>query len=96
MMKIPKRRGFKFKSFKPGYAVVSLRDLEKNFSGGEKITPRALQQKGLINLGKGVTPRVKVLNEGRLTKKFILENVAVSQSAAAKILALGGEIRQPK
>lgn len=96
MMKIPKRRGFKFKSFKPGYVVVSLSDLEKNFNGGEKVTPRTLQQKGLIHLGKGVAPRVKVLNEGRLTKKLILENVAVSQSAAAKILALKGEIRNTK
>ncbi|MBI4120226.1 MAG: uL15 family ribosomal protein [Parcubacteria group bacterium] len=96
MMKIPKRRGFKFKSFKPGYVALGLAVLEKNFGGGEKVTPRTLQQKNLINLGKGVTPRLKILNGGRLTKRLILEGVAVSQSAAAKILSLGGEIRQPK
>jgi len=93
MAKIPKRRGFKFKSFKPGYAVLDLAVLEKNFGGGDKVSPHSLQQRGLIHWGRGITPRIKVLNGGRLTKKLILENVAVSKSAAAKILALGGEIR---
>lgn len=93
MMRIPKRRGFKFKSFSERFAAVNLSVLEKNFKPGEKITPRTLKAKGLVNFGKGILPQVKILDKGRLTKKIILENLAVSKGAADKILALGGEIR---
>lgn len=95
MRRIPKARGYSFKSFEDNFAAVGLSLLENNFNNGEKVTPKTLVAKGLIKVGKGTLPKVKVLNGGRLTKKLILENLAVSQPAAAKILAAGGEIKQP-
>ncbi|MEK9174946.1 MAG: uL15 family ribosomal protein [Patescibacteria group bacterium] len=93
MRKIPKARGSSFKSFKRNYIPVELSILDKNFNNGEKVTPKTLRNKGIIVVGKGVSPKVKVLDGGSLSKKLILENLAVSRKAASKILAAGGEIR---
>ncbi len=93
MMKIPKARGFNFKGFKGDFIVVDLTVVEAGFSSGEKVTPRTLLDHGLVSFKKGALPKVKILGAGRLTKKLIFENLAVTQSAAQKILALGGEIR---
>lgn len=94
MMKIPKLRGFKFKSREVSFDIVDLNALENNFSSGEKVTPRTLKAKGLVDYGSGTMPRIKILNKGRVTKKLILENLSVSQKTASKILAAGGEVRQ--
>lgn len=93
MMKIPKQRGFSFKSFAKTYDVLDLSTIEKNFKNGEKVTPKTLATKGLINTHKGTLPKIKILGQGVLTKKLIFENLAVSKSIAHKIIALGGEIR---
>ncbi|MBI2454219.1 MAG: 50S ribosomal protein L15 [Parcubacteria group bacterium] len=94
MMKIPKLRGFKFKGLHDSFVTVDLNILENNFGNGEKVTPRTLKTKGLVVYGRGSAPKIKVLDKGRLTKKLILENLSVSQKAASKILAVGGEVRQ--
>lgn len=94
MMKIPKRRGSKFKSLKEPFIVVDLGIINRNFNPGEKVTPRTLIQRRMINFGKGVAPRVKVLAEGQINKKLIFEGLAVSRKAAEKILLQGGEVRQ--
>ena len=93
IMKTPKLRGFKFKSIEDDFTMVDLRSLQKNFKNGEKVTPRTLKEKGLVNYRKGRLPKVKVLGGGDFNKKLILENMAVSKKAASKILAAGGEIR---
>ncbi len=95
MMKIPKARGFSFKSYRGNFTAVDLSMLENNFNNGEKVTPRTLAAKHLVDLSQGRAPRIKVLDAGRITKKLILENLAVSKPAAAKILAAGGEVRRP-
>ncbi len=68
--KIPKKRGYRFKSIKEKFQIVSLEDLEKNFSakggsasGGETlvITPEILLKAGLIARVKGKMPKVKIL-----------------------------------
>lgn len=94
MMKIPKARGFSFKGLGGSFVGIDLGIIETGFNAGEKVTPRTLLERGLVSFKKGALPRVKVLGAGRLTKKLIFENLAVTQSAAKKILALGGEIRQ--
>lgn len=96
MRRIPKARGYRFKTFKKSFLPVILSILENNFTNGEKVTPKTLQAKDIIVVGKGVLPRVKILDGGHITKKLILENLAVSEKAAAKILAAGGEVRKPK
>ncbi len=95
MRRIPKSRGYRFKSFSKSFIPVELSLLDKKFNNGEKVNPRTLQDKGIIVVGKGVLPKVKILDGGPISKKLILENLAVSEKAAAKILAVGGEIRKP-
>jgi len=94
MMKIPKSRGANFKSLGRAFATLNLSVLEKNFNPGEKVTPKTLKEKGLVGFKKGSRANVKILDEGKLTKKLILENLSVSESAAKKIISLGGEVRQ--
>ena len=93
MMKIPKLRGFRFNSLQDDFVVIDLDILENNFNNGEKVTPKTLKNKGLVSFRKGVKPRVKILDGGKITKKLILENLAISKNAANKILAIGGEVR---
>ena len=85
LKKIPKLRGYKFKSFRLRPAVVNLADLEEKFKTGEEVSPEALIQKGLIRRIKGRTPAVKVLGTGELKKKLTFKNITFSQSAATKI-----------
>lgn len=93
MMKIPKSRGFNFKSFGNSFETIDLSLIDKNFNSGEKVTPRTLKGKGLIKFKKGSLPNIKVLDTGKITKKLILENLYVSENAAKKIIDLGGEVR---
>src|SRR3990167_291563 len=59
--KIHKRRGYFFKSVREKPAVVNLGDLNKKFSGGDKITPQTLLKAGLIKAVGGRVPAVKIL-----------------------------------
>src|SRR3989344_8887556 len=45
--KIPKARGYRFKSIALKPAVINLSDLEKTYRNGEKVTAASLAQKGL-------------------------------------------------
>jgi large subunit ribosomal protein L15 len=85
LKKIPKLRGSKFKSFRPGPAVVNLSLLDKKFKAGEEISPQTLLARGLISRIKGQTPKVKILGGGELSKKLIFKEVEFSRSAAAKL-----------
>jgi len=88
--KIPKKRGYRFKSFRPKPEIVNLRDLEKYFSakggsasGGNDtilVNPEILLKAGLIRRIKGRTPEVKILGTGDLKKKLKIENCKMSKS----------------
>ncbi len=83
--KIPKKRGYRFKSIKTKPQVVNLKDLEKNYKSGEKITPKTLLEKGLIGKVKGKMPKVKILGTGKLTKKLTIEKCSMSESVKKAI-----------
>lgn len=94
VQKIPKKRGTGFSATSAPVISIDLDIVEKHFKAGEKVTPRVLHNKDIINLGSKVPrPRVKILGRGQLTKKLIFENVEASQKATASILERGGEIR---
>ena len=78
--KIPKKRGYRFKSIKKKPQIVNLKDLQKHFKSGEKITPETLLEKGLISKIKGRMPEVKILGQGKLTKKLTIEGCKMSKS----------------
>ena len=85
--KIPKLRGYRFKSFRPGPAVVNVRDLERSFKVGETVSPETLVKAGLVQRMNGKTPKVKVLGTGELKKKLIFKDVIFSKSAEQKTKA---------
>ena len=64
---------------------MNLDILEKKFDSGDKITPQILLEKKIIRKIKGEIPKVKILAKGKLTKKLIIENCEMSQSAKKAI-----------
>ena len=85
--RLPKR-GFKNYMFKTHNAVLNVKDLDR-FDDGAQITEAVLREAGLV---KGSVDGVKLLGNGEVSKKFILQNILVSQSAKEKIEAAGGSV----
>jgi large subunit ribosomal protein L15 len=84
------RRGFSNEPFKVVYEAVSLDDISRVFDDGDVVTLEALKELGVV---KGVKTQAKILNNGELTKKVIIEGLKVSASAVEAIKAAGGQIR---
>ncbi len=87
LLGIPKMRGFR--SLYPKKLAVNVGDLDRKFKDGDKINPRALLEKRLIDRMKA---GVKILGKGDLNKKLFIEGCAVSGSAKEKIEKAGGKI----
>jgi len=87
LLRIPKKRGFKSIAVKA--EVVNLDTLEAIAKNGEVITPKYLLQKGLI---KSVKNGVKILGQGKLTKKLTVNVSQFSRTAKDAILKAGGNI----
>ena len=92
IMRMPKRRGYRFKSRQTEVVPVNLEILEKIFSAGDTVDPSILIAKGIFSARGGVTPRVKILSDGDLTKKLKIVGCNVSLKAKEKIEKVGGEI----
>ncbi len=90
--KIPKLRGYRYKRKDKKIVEINLGILEKQLEAGEKITPMALLKKGMIQKIKGALPEVKLLGDGSLTKKLLVEKCKVSKKAKEKIEAAGGKV----
>ena len=86
LKRIPKLRGFKFKSFRKKPEVVNLSAISEKFSAGQEVSPKTLLEKGLVRRIKGEVPKVKILGTGKLSHKLIFKDVKFSRSAAAKII----------
>ncbi len=91
--KLPKKRGYRFHSIKEKPAIVNLNILEKKFKDGDKVSPETLLEKGIISVRKGMTPAVKLLSSGMLTKKLLVSQCQISKPAREKIEKAGGEIK---
>jgi len=91
--KLPKLRGYRFKSFQTKSVPVNLRAIENNFEAGANITPEELVAKKLVNLKAGKIPAIKLLGSGNLSKKLTFSGLLVSASAKEKIEKAGGEIK---
>lgn len=86
LKKIPKLRGYKFKSYRPKPTVVNFKNLEKKFKNGDTVSPETLFKAGFIGKVKGRLPKVKILGGSVSAKKFTFKDVAFSKEAAAKVL----------
>lgn len=72
--------------------VINVGTLNGLFSDGERITPKLLLSKKLVSRNKGRTPKVKILGNGELSKKFTIVGSEVSKSAKEAIEKAGGTI----
>jgi len=93
-----KRRGLKqllrnkpkiggFKSLGPKMAIVNIDQLEKNFGAGEIINANKLIAKNII---KSARSGLKILGNGKLTKKLTVAADSFSESAKKAIMEVGG------
>jgi large subunit ribosomal protein L15 len=86
--RIPKR-GFT-NIFKKEYAVINLADLER-FDNGATVDEAALRAAGLV---KGQNDGVKVLGNGKLSKKLTVSATKFSETARKSIEAAGGTVQE--
>jgi len=73
--------------------VINVSDLESGLEAGATVTPRSLVIAKVIDTKKRKAPAVKILGNGSLTKKFVIEDCQVSKSAKEKIEAAGGSVK---
>jgi len=94
----PKRRGFgknrarSVNASRVRPSVVGIAALERAFEDGERVDPRALAARGLIETRGAAAPRVKILGSGRLSKKLAVFSCALSDAARERIEAAGGSV----
>jgi large subunit ribosomal protein L15 len=91
--KIPKLRGYRHKMLRKNVFPLNLDVLQNKFESGEKVTPKLLLDKGIIKKINGKLPEIKLLGEGSLEKKLLIEGCHVSESAKGKIEKAGGQIK---
>lgn len=72
------------------YVTVSLSKLDSYFKDGDTVNVSVLLERGLI---KKEYDGLKVLGNGKLSKKLIVEAKAFSASAKEAIEAVGGEAK---
>lgn len=88
LKRMPKIGGFRSPYMKD--LPLNLDTLEKDFSNGEIVCKSSLRKKGLIN--KSDKRSIKILSQGKLTKKLIFEGCSFSKSSKEKIEKIGGKI----
>lgn len=84
--RLPKLGGFK--SLRPKAVVVTLSDLQKNFSSSAVVNPKTLARKGLVKASQSV----KILNTGHIDRVLHISGCQASIGAREKIIAAGGSI----
>lgn len=84
------KRGFSNFRFRTQYSVVNVGDLDEVFPDGAEVTKQKMVGAGLL---RNIRGQVKILGDGDLKKKLIIEADKFSQSALQKIAAAGGEIK---
>ncbi|HUU85029.1 MAG TPA: 50S ribosomal protein L15 [Phycisphaerae bacterium] len=87
--RLPKR-GFNNAQFRTEYYVVNVDDLESRFEDGAVVTGQSLLEAGLV---RDVQRGIKILGDGKLSKKLTVEAHRFSKQAVEKIEAAGGEVR---
>lgn len=84
--RLPKR-GFNNKRFATVLLPVNLKGLEEKFETGATVDEASIRAAGLAN---GKSDGIKVLGNGKLTKKLAVTATGFSASAKAAIEAVGG------
>lgn len=88
--RMPKYKGFN-NQFKVENAAVNVFVLEESYKDGETVTVESLKEKGIVRKNAA---SVKILGNGDLKKRLVIEGIAlVSSSAREKIEKAGGSIK---
>ena len=87
IMRLPKLKGFKNPN-RAEFQIVNVSDLDR-FNEGEEVNVLTLLEKKLVR--KKGEP-VKLLGNGKITKKLNVKLNKVSSAAKEKIIAVGGKI----
>lgn len=88
VQKTKKLRGFK--SLNEKNLAINLDQLNAKFKDGDKINNKSLKEKGLI---RKENQAVKILSDGKIDKKIVVENLLISKKAQEKIEKAGGEVK---
>jgi large subunit ribosomal protein L15 len=97
--KIPKLRGHGINRAQTVNAekvrpvVVNIAALEAGFEAGAIVNRKTMVAAGVLETVRRKAPQVKILGNGDLTKKLIIEDCQVSASAKTKIEAAGGTVK---
>ncbi|MBI4134953.1 MAG: uL15 family ribosomal protein [Candidatus Sungbacteria bacterium] len=92
LKRIPKLRGYKFRSFRKKPVVISLANVERVFSKGETVTREKLVEKSVVRKRYGKIPAVKILG-ATISKPLSIVGLYLSKGARAAILKAGGTIQ---
>lgn len=87
--RIPKR-GFSNAKFATCFSTVNVGKLEERFEAGAHVTPQSLLEAGLI---RNLRLPVKILGDGELKKKLMVDAAKYTGTAKEKIEKAGGEAR---
>ena len=96
--KIPKLRGHGVNRARTVNAekvrpvVVNVAALEAGFEAGAIVNRKTMVAAGVLETVRRKAPTVKILSNGTITKKLVVEGCQVSASAKAKIEAAGGSV----
>jgi len=85
LLRIPKTGGFR--SLKPKVETVNISFLDSAFNNGDNVTPRILLNLSVV---KSVKYGVKILGDGKLTKKLKIKANQFSKTAKDAIIKAGG------
>ncbi|MHB1117987.1 MAG: 50S ribosomal protein L15 [Minisyncoccota bacterium] len=96
--KLPKRRGEgvsrnQWKTEAENFAIINLGVLSAVFTSGDRVTPKALLEKALIEKRGNKIPSIKILGKGELDKKLDIRGCAISENAKATVEKLGGTVK---
>lgn len=87
--RIPKR-GFSNAKFMIRYSIVNVGKLDERFEADAHVTPQSLVEAGLIG---NLRFPVKILGDGELSKKLVVDAAKYTGTAKEKIEKAGGEAR---
>ncbi len=96
--KLPKRRGEgvsrnQFKTEFVHAVVLNIGVLNTEFKAGERVTPKILLERALIEKHGNNMPIVKILAKGELDKKLEVRGCLFSETAKTSIEKVGGTVK---
>ncbi|MCD2331918.1 50S ribosomal protein L15 [Borreliella americana] len=84
------RKGFSNSDYKLEYAIVNLGDIDKKFQDGQVVNYDTLLENKLI---KKKNKKIKILSNGKFTKKVSFEVSKISKSAENLVIKIGCTIK---